>query len=787
MDRKKSIFFLCVTLIVLALIYYIFKKFKGRTLPTPSPSAQTDELSISDLKFIRTLNPDKSNSESEISGYTIEYYGIKYVELSENVTFTITWKNNIGFNNVVKGFKIKHYVKPDSSSAFSIDEANAIFTFTDTDVGNDNSVNTVDFGENTVKIVSTDYSVIGKNAFKIEVIKNDGNETTVGVYDGVNQTSDLPNHHIPVSEEELGATLAMTVSQSVTYTPVVSSDKMSSVRKVITKVGYTITNGGGFNLNGSRAIYLIPATTGTVTAGVRVDAETFFFKYTDGDYLLHDLSKGAWNNQSGRTTGCDDECHKKGEKDNRMYIAFYNSGEIDGNLKTQLRKTNMGYGLGTDFISSDSDANTLTLSDMASQTGTVSQTEYNNSFWTFNERISNVLFKLGGLYDGTSVCISGDDAFVGDPHYKHGGSNYAGRVTYYKRSEAGVWEQIRSIISPSYGSSNHFGSSISASGNYVVIGETGANSNKGAVHVFMRTVDGTFNNTGSISTLDVGEGTNYDRAGKSVAIVGDTIVVGIPGRSVNRGAIRVYKRDTTATNMNQWLNHFKDTEFLEGEAGAGGAGGSYFGESVDISEDQQQIIVGAPNTNKDGKNNTGAVHIYKNTDAFTKTTTLVGAGVKDSNFGTNVSISGKNGMYDAVVGGGKDTVFVYKYPSSSAGWLEARVSGVSKGDPANSMANILTTGVKSDSVSISGDTIVIGHSVKDGDTGEVTVVKKNGSDEQGSFWNKTKSISAPIKETGAKFGKSVHTDGYYVIIGEPYRKKTETGSSMRGGFYITNV
>ena len=795
MDRKKSIFFICVTLIVLALIYYIFKKFKGRTLPTPSPPAQTDELSISDLKFVRTLNPDKSNSKSEISGYTIEYAGINYVKLSENVEFTITWKNNIGFNGVVKGFKIKHYVQPvqgEGSHAiwhpFSNDVNNAIFTFTDTVVDNDNSVNIEDFGENTVKIVSTNYSVIGENAFKIEVIKND--ETTVEVYDGVSQTSDLSNHHIPVSEEELGATLEMTAPQSVTYTPVVSSDKMTSIREVITKVKYNITNSGGVNLNGNQAIFLLPATPGSVNnSGVRVDAETFFFKYTDGEYLLHDLSKGAWNNQSSRSTGCDDACHTRGEKDNRIYIAFYNSGEIDGNVKTQLRKTNMGYGLGIDFISSDANG-TLILSDMASQTGTVSQTEYNNSFWTFNERIDNMLFiNTGGVYAfGTTVCISGDDAFVGDPDYKHGTKTYTGRVTYYKRSGAGVWEPIRNIMSPVPEASNRFGSSISASGDYVVIGETGANLRKGAVHVFMRAVDGTFignDSRGYVEkvqvTLDVGEGTSWDMAGKSVAIVGDTIVVGIPGRSSNRGAIRVYKRDTTATNMNQWLNNFQNADFIEGELGAGG-----FGSSVDISEDQQQIIVGAPNTNKDGKNNTGSVHIYKNTDAFTKTT-LAGADVVDSKFGTNVSISGKNGMYDAVVGGGSNTVFVYKYPSSSAGWLNARVYGVSTGDAVNSMANIIVDVAKADSVSISGDTIVIGHSAKDENTGEVTVVKKNGSDGQGPFWNKTKSIPAPIKEKGAKFGKSVHTDGYYVIIGEPSRVKTETGSSIKGAFYITTV
>lgn len=419
MDRKKSIFFICVTLIVLALIYYIFKKFKGRTLPTPSPPAQTDELSISDLKFVRTLNPDKSNSESEISGYTIEYAGINYVELSRNVTFTIEWKNNIGFNNVVKGFKIEHFVKSQSNDTFSeIPNQTKDFTTDDTDV----NINISDFGKNSVSIVSTDYSVIGDNRFKIYAILNDDTDTSIELYNGVGKSD--TSHNINVSEEELGATLNMTTSQSVTYTPVVSSDAMASVTKNITKVKYDITN-GSVNLHGSQSIFLLPAKPGSVNGtGVRVDAETFFFQYTDGEYLLHDLSKGAWNKDSGTTTGCDDACHTRGDFDNRIYIAFYNSTTTDGIEKTQLRKTDMGNGLGIDFISSDANG-TLILSDMASQTGTVSQTEYDNSFWTFTASSSSTTVSSPATSGGTGPpATSGGTGSPtvgssGDKHYEY--------------------------------------------------------------------------------------------------------------------------------------------------------------------------------------------------------------------------------------------------------------------------------------------------------------------------------------------------------------------------------
>jgi len=386
MDRKESIFFLCVTLIVLALIYYIFKKFKGRTLPTPSPSDQTGELSISDLKFTRTLNPDKSNSKSEISGYTIEYdVGIDYAELSENVTFTINWKNNIGFTDNVKGFKIEHFVRPKATWWDTSQMDTPIYSkdFTTT---TPQQVSIIDYETNGVSMISDgNHSVIGDNKFKIYAILN--NETTIGLYDGlafrpIDGTNTDTTHIINVSKDDLGATLEMTNPQSVTYIPVVSSDTMTIVRKAITKVKYDISNVSDFYLDGDHAIYLIPATPGDAD-----NAETFFLQYTDDQYFLYDLTKGDWNGKSNRTA--DNLNAAPVDYDNRMYIAFYNKSDTtDNNIKVQLRKTNMGHGQGIEFISTDKD-DKLVLVDMSSKTSTVPELVYNNSFWTFKRTIAS--------------------------------------------------------------------------------------------------------------------------------------------------------------------------------------------------------------------------------------------------------------------------------------------------------------------------------------------------------------------------------------------------------------
>ena len=773
--------FVLIVVIIALIVYYT----RPRETKTPDQTSDTTELKVENLTFERTLNPDPSVGDG-VSGYTIEPYGIEYdtgetqyKELSKNVTFTMNWTNAPGFDNVVKGFKIEHFVRKPTDTADPIASAyKQTLIRTTSNKRNDEKISISDFGDCSAKIVSNgSYSVIGQNSFKLYAVvkKNAATEVDwntpatqdfVLLYNGVGEkvgegASAAPPAPLKILKDQLSATMTMTKPETLKYTPA-RPDNTSS-RAIIDKTTYNVTNNtANLNINGN-GIYL---TTVSDKGG-----KQYNFTYEDGQYLLDDLTKGVITTTNNRTKFTFEIIDKVGSTG---YIRQVSTGNDESKKK---------------YLSSDKDGK---LKLYTQTDGGLTQDIFNGFKWTFNERISKMIsYNDKTNMFGTTVCISGDDAFIGDPEYKHGNKTKAGRVTYYKRSKVGVWELKHNITAPMPGAYNKFGCSISASGDFVVIGNDGKNSNKGGAYVIKRSADGTFNQNSSAANLNMTEVTNNDRAGESVAIVGDTIVVGIPGRYNNRGAIRMYTRNTTSNNS--WKLAFTNVEgmFLLGDDSSL----SKFGAFVDISEDQQQIIVGAPEQNKNNKNNTGAAHIFKNTidfrenpnqDGITKTT-LEDANVANAKFGTHVSISGKNGMYNAVVGSGLSTVFVYKYASSSSGWLKARVSGLSTGDAADNMSNTITTGIIPDSVSISGDTIVIGHSTKDENTGEVTVVKKNGSDGSGPFWNKTQSISASIKEKGSKFGKSVHTDGDYIIIGEPLRKKTENGTDTNGSFYITAI
>src|SRR5210317_1760014 len=366
MDTKRGIFFLGVILIIIVSIYYIVKMFKGLTSYPPSPSVETDktyEISISDLNFERTLNPDKSNSKSDIVGYTIEYdEGINFEELSKNVTFTINWKNNIGFTGNVEGFIIDHYVKVSDDAGF--------IRYQYKELKNKGVININNYEKNSIQIISDGtYSVIGKNRFIIKVIMKIGPDN-ITVYNGVDQENDSL-HEITITKDQLGATLSMTKSETVKYIPVTNTfSKSYSIKKV----KYSISNGNSsLNFAGSGSIYLMPAFVGDDN-----NAETFFFKYELGEnqYLLEDGTKGEWNGKTEREPNAEFD---SSIYDNRMFVAFYNKNENENIM--QLRAPVMGYGLGGKFLTSD-ESGKLKLIDI-SENDAVKETEFKNSYWKF--------------------------------------------------------------------------------------------------------------------------------------------------------------------------------------------------------------------------------------------------------------------------------------------------------------------------------------------------------------------------------------------------------------------
>jgi hypothetical protein len=140
---------------------------------------------------------------------------------------------------------------------------------------------------------------------------------------------------------------------------------------------------------------------------------------------------------------------------------------------------------------------------------------------------------LGGSDNfGDSVALEGDTLAVGSPYNEGNGAAYI-----FTRSGT-VWtEQEKLSVS---GSGSRFGDSIALSGGTVVGGapKTGL-LQEGVAYVFV----GSGATWSQQAQLDASDGTSLNDFGRSVALLGDTAVVGAPGADDTRGAAYKFVRD----------------------------------------------------------------------------------------------------------------------------------------------------------------------------------------------------------------------------------------------------
>jgi FG-GAP repeat/Thrombospondin type 3 repeat len=133
-------------------------------------------------------------------------------------------------------------------------------------------------------------------------------------------------------------------------------------------------------------------------------------------------------------------------------------------------------------------------------------------------------------YFGTSVAVSGDTAVVGNPYDDHSipVKSNAGSAFVFVR--AGVlWTQQTKLTASDAADNDNFGNSVAVSGDTVVIGAENdghaAGLNAGSAYVFTRTGPGApgWAQQAKLTASDASANANF---GSSVAVSGDTAVVG---------------------------------------------------------------------------------------------------------------------------------------------------------------------------------------------------------------------------------------------------------------------
>ncbi len=148
------------------------------------------------------------------------------------------------------------------------------------------------------------------------------------------------------------------------------------------------------------------------------------------------------------------------------------------------------------------------------------------------------------------------------------------------------WIQSAKLTAAGGVANDHFGRSVAVSGDTIVVGAA----SPGRAYVFVRPSAGWSGTRTQTATLTASGGAAGDGFGSSVAINGDTIVVGAPDSTVglNAGQGRAY---VFVKPIAGWSGTRTQTATL---VASGGAAGDGFGSSVAIDGDT--ILVGAPDS-----------------------------------------------------------------------------------------------------------------------------------------------------------------------------------------------
>ena len=375
---------------------------------------------------------------------------------------------------------------------------------------------------------------------------------------------------------------------------------------------------------------------------------------------------------------------------------------------------------------------------------------------------------------GTSVAISGDTAVVGAPFDDTAGSDVGGSVYVYVRSGT-TWSEQQHLVASDGALGDFFGSSVAISGDTAVVGasydDTAGGESAGSVYVYVRS--GT--TWSEQAHLVASDGAGEDTFGASVAISGDTAVVGAPFDDTDRGpnggpnagSVYVYVRSGTTWSKQAHL------------VVSDGAVSDFFGSSVAISGDT--AVVGAPQDNTTGGTNAGSVYVYvRSGTSWSEQQHLVASdGAADDAFGFSVAISGETLVVGAPAddtAGAANAGSAYVYVRSGTTWSEQAHLMASDGAVSDNFGW---------SVAISGESLVIGAPFDDTaagvDAGSVYVYVRSGT-----TWSEQAHVVASDGAQDDRFGTSVAISGETLVVGA-YLDDTAGGENAGSAYVYTVV
>lgn len=371
---------------------------------------------------------------------------------------------------------------------------------------------------------------------------------------------------------------------------------------------------------------------------------------------------------------------------------------------------------------------------------------------------------------GWSVAISGNTAVVGarneDPDLGNGPLSNAGAAYVFVRSGES-WIQEAKLVARDAAAGDNFGVSVAIDGNLVVVGANGSDledaDDAGAAYVFAR--EGIeWKQKARLAAKDPAEDDGF---GGSVAIDGDTIVVGADGKDVSflleAGAAYVFIQRGGSWDQKAKLS--------PPDARIGG----YFGGAVAISG--SRIVVGATEANPAGLRGPGAAYVFHGRGHSWQLEARLAPEVARNGdfFGQSVAIDGETIVVGALFrdiegesGRITNAGAAHVYARRDGEWQEQAVLSADEAAPFDEFGR---------SVGISGDKIVVGASgeAQAGYSGAGAVYLFV---RQGREWLQHSRIAADFVYEDDAFGQSVAIQGDRMLVGANGR---DPGSKSKAG------
>ncbi len=297
--------------------------------------------------------------------------------------------------------------------------------------------------------------------------------------------------------------------------------------------------------------------------------------------------------------------------------------------------------------------------------GAGSATVLKSNLYRVWRREMKLLASDGALDDafGSAVALHDETAVIGAPGVDDTDTD-AGAAYIFLRAADGTWSETIKLLAPDGMAGDGFGLAVAIEGDRAVVGAPYADSlaaaQSGAAYLFIRDQFGVWP---CEAKLQPNDGVTGDEFGASVAIEGETVVVGSPlseEAGVDSGSVYVYQPDQT----NMWVQ-------VDELASDDLAAGDMLGESVWIED--REIVAGAPNAMGITDAGAGAAYVFTPDAAgdWSQADKLTADdGIPGDGFGASIARVGRDVAVGAPVTTDGGAVYFYSQDSTTLAWSQ---------------------------------------------------------------------------------------------------------------------